>query len=152
MDETLMSLKKSKKDKKGKAGADSKGDPKKKGLLKETDNPKGDTKQPKTAKKDSELEHLEIKRKAIMMKNRWTSKLQELDQDITLALSRGSQFEDCEEFLSSSWFSVFIYMCFHDFHVMSIIFHCFLFEASTIAEGQVRENVCHVPRSGSEDH
>jgi len=90
MDETLMSLKKSKKDKKGKAGADSKGDPKKKGLLKETDNPKGDTKQPKTAKKDSELEHLEIKRKAIMMKNRWTSKLQELDQDITLALSRGS--------------------------------------------------------------
>ena len=58
-------------------------------------------KEPKKSK-DSELEHLEIKRRAIVAKNRWTSKLQELDQDITLALSRAKHFEDCTESLDKN--------------------------------------------------
>ena len=58
------------------------------------------SKQIKGGKKDPELELLEIKRKAVIVKNKWVSKLEELDQDVSIALSRAVPFpEDCTEFL-----------------------------------------------------
>lgn len=49
--------------------------------------------------KDPELEMLEIKRKAVVVKNKWLGKLEELDQEVTIALSRAHPFaEDCQEF------------------------------------------------------
>lgn len=76
-----------------------KGKGKKEKKTKKEKEPKETTNRETKKSKDSELEHLEIKRKAIVIKNRWTAKLQELDQDITLALSRAAHFEDCTESL-----------------------------------------------------
>lgn len=49
--------------------------------------------------KDQELEQLEVKRKAVLARNKWLGRLTELDQDISMALGRAIPFDDCNELL-----------------------------------------------------
>ena len=59
--------------------------------------------QPKKAKKaaaDAELEALEIKRKALVMKNKWAEKLEELIAEVSLSIKRAEEFSDCDELLA----------------------------------------------------
>jgi len=61
-------------------------------------------KKPKKAAADAELEALEIKRKALVMKNRWVEKLQELIAEVSLSTKRAEEFSDCDELLACKLF------------------------------------------------
>ena len=50
-------------------------------------------------KTDAELENLEIKRKAVLIKSKWTEKVEELNTMATMSIDRASAFADCAEFL-----------------------------------------------------
>ena len=48
---------------------------------------------------DPEIETLELKRKAVLLKNKWIGKLEELNTLCSDALARAKSFTDCTEFL-----------------------------------------------------
>lgn len=59
-----------------------------------------------------ELEQLEIKRKCILMKNKWLDKIKELDTEISVSLSRAKKYDESIELLAFIAISKsFIFLC-----------------------------------------
>ena len=47
--------------------------------------------------KDSEIEELEMKRKAVLMRNRWADKITALDVEVSMSVQRAEPYDDCTE-------------------------------------------------------
>ena len=50
-------------------------------------------------KKDAELEAVEMKRRAILLRTKWTSQVSQLNMEVTMAIQRSSAYADAEESL-----------------------------------------------------
>ena len=58
-----------------------------------------DKPKPIPKKPDPELLQLEIKRKAVLTKNKWCTTITEFGQEVHMALSRANKYPECEEWL-----------------------------------------------------
>ena len=76
--------------------------------------------EPKSSSKgDVELEKLELKRKAIVARNRWADKVRELNMSVSLSIERAMAFSDCSELLV---LTISAFNDSHDSHGIYIIY------------------------------
>ena len=55
--------------------------------------------QPKNNRRDPELEEIELKRKSVVMKNKWISSIESLNEEISVILEQAKPFDQTKEFL-----------------------------------------------------